>query len=154
MITNERQYQITKRKVRSFRQAIEQFDAQGGERNDIHPRIRQAEREAMESQLEDLRSELAEYDRLKAANPSIVAKADTHYVVPNPNGGWDVTRGGSTRASSHHNTKRAAIYRARKISRNQGTELRIHNKDGKISDNDSYGNGPLPRRQGNRILNP
>ena len=85
MIANEQQYRITKRKERSFRQAIEQFDAQGGERNDIHPRIRQAEREAMESQLEDLRTELAEYDRLKEANPSVKAKADTRHAAPNPN---------------------------------------------------------------------
>ncbi len=60
MITNERQYRIAKRKERSFCQAIERFDAQGSERKDAHPRIRRAEREAMESQLEDLRAELAE----------------------------------------------------------------------------------------------
>ena len=63
----------------SFRQAIKQFDAQEGERNDLHPRIRQAEREAMESQLEDLRTELAEYERLKEVNPSVMAKADTRH---------------------------------------------------------------------------
>ena len=73
MITNERQYRITKRKERSFCQAIERFDAQGSERKDVHPRIRQAEREAMESQLDDLRAELAEYDRLKAADLSVIS---------------------------------------------------------------------------------
>ncbi len=26
----------------------------------------------------------------------------THHVVPNPNGGWDVKRGSSSCASSHH----------------------------------------------------
>jgi hypothetical protein len=30
----------------------------------------------------------------------------THHLVPNPNGGWDVKRGGGSRASSHHDTKR------------------------------------------------
>lgn len=75
MITNERQYRITKRKERSFRQAIERFDAQGSGANDVHPRIRQAEREAMESQLEDLRAELAEYDRLKAPDLSVISTA-------------------------------------------------------------------------------
>ena len=58
---------VTKRRERSFRQAIERFDARGSEANAVHPRIRQAEREAMESQRADLCAELAEYERLKAA---------------------------------------------------------------------------------------
>ena len=69
---------------------------------------------------------------------------DTHHVVPNPDGGWDVKRGGSTRASEHHKTKQDAIDSARRISRNQRTELRIHNKDGRIGGSDSHGNDPFP----------
>ena len=68
----------------------------------------------------------------------------THHVVPNPDGGWDVKRGGASRASSHHDTKQDAIDRGRQISRNQGTEFRIHNKDGRIADSDSHGNDPHP----------
>ena len=75
MIANERQCKITKRKERRFHDAIERFDAQGSEASDVHPRIRQAEREAMESQLDDLRAELAEYDRLKAADLSVISTA-------------------------------------------------------------------------------
>jgi len=33
---------------------------------------------------------------------------DTHHVVPNPNGGWDVKRGGGERASGHFDTKQDA----------------------------------------------
>lgn len=44
----------------------------------------------------------------------------THHIVPNPNGGWDVKRGGAERASSHHETKREAIESGRTVSRNQG----------------------------------
>ena len=58
---------VTKRRERSFRQAIERFDTRGTEPSAVHPRIRQAEREAMESQRADLRTELAAYERLKAA---------------------------------------------------------------------------------------
>ena len=69
---------------------------------------------------------------------------DTHHVVPHPDGGWAVKRGGSTRIISRHRTKQDAVDSARKLSRRQGTELRIHNKDGKISDSDSHGNDPFP----------
>lgn len=31
---------------------------------------------------------------------------ETHHVVHNPQGGWDVKRGGAERASSHHDTNR------------------------------------------------
>ena len=68
----------------------------------------------------------------------------THHVVPNPSGGWDVKRGGGSRASSHHDTKQEAIGRGREISRNQSTELRIHNRDGRIASSDSHGNDPHP----------
>ena len=69
---------------------------------------------------------------------------ETHHVVPNPKDGWDVKRGGAARASSHHNTKRDAIDHGRAISRNQHTELRIHNRDGRIAGSDSHGNDPFP----------
>ena len=68
----------------------------------------------------------------------------THHIVPNTNGGWGVKRGGADRASSHHDTKRDAIERGREISRNQGTEFRIHNKDGRIAGSDSHGGEPYP----------
>ena len=71
---------------------------------------------------------------------------ETHHVVPNPKGGWDVKRGGADRAISHHDTKQNAIDRGREISRNQNTELRIHNRDGRISGSDSHGNDPFPPR--------
>ena len=68
----------------------------------------------------------------------------THHVVPNPHGGWDVKKGGAKRASSHHDTKSDAIDAGRNVSRNQSTELRIHNKNGRISNSDSHGNDPYP----------
>ncbi|MBF0181924.1 MAG: DUF2188 domain-containing protein [Magnetococcales bacterium] len=67
---------------------------------------------------------------------------ETHHVVHNPNGGWDVIRGGAERASGHFDTKQDAIERGRELSRNQGTELRIHNLDGQIGGSDSHGHDP------------
>lgn len=70
----------------------------------------------------------------------------SHHVVPNQNGGWDVKRGGGERASARFDAKAHAIDRGREISRNQGTELRIHNRDGRIASSDSHGNDPNPPR--------
>ena len=67
-----------------------------------------------------------------------------HHVVPNPNGGWDVKRNGGKRASVHTVTKKEAVDKGREISKNQDTELVIHNKNGKISNPDSHGNDPCP----------
>lgn len=67
-----------------------------------------------------------------------------HHVVPRSCGGWEVKRGGAERATSHHDTKREAVDRGPEISRNQGTELRIHNMDGKIGQSDSHGRDPDP----------
>lgn len=69
---------------------------------------------------------------------------ESHHVVPSPNGGWNIKRGGASRSIGHFDTKQDAVNRGRDISRNQGTELRIHNRDGKISRSDSHGNDPCP----------
>lgn len=72
-----------------------------------------------------------------------MSKKQTH-VVPNSEGGWDIKQSGGQRSSGHFDTKQEAVDRARKISRNQGNELVIHNKDGKISQKNSHGNDPYP----------
>lgn len=72
MITNERQYRITRSEADRFRKAISEL-AHPAVRPDVHPRLLQAEREAMESQLADLQAELAEYDRLKSADLSVIS---------------------------------------------------------------------------------
>jgi hypothetical protein len=71
---------------------------------------------------------------------------DTHHVVSNPDGGWNVKRGGAARASGHFETEREAIKQGREVSRSQGTELRIHNRDGRIAQSDSHGRDPNPPR--------
>ena len=75
MITNERQYRITRKKAQSFARAIEEFDARLDERSEVHARLLQAEREAMESQLVDLREELEEYEQLKSTDLSVISVA-------------------------------------------------------------------------------
>ena len=75
MITNERQYRITRRRAADFASAMKEFDVKSHERTDVHPRLLRAEREAMNSQLADLREELEEYERLKATNPPAIPVA-------------------------------------------------------------------------------
>jgi transcriptional regulator with XRE-family HTH domain/Zn-dependent peptidase ImmA (M78 family) len=72
MISNERQYRITKAEAERFRQALAVMDAQQGVRDDIHPRLVQAERDALQSQLDDLLGEMAEYEALRAGGVSII----------------------------------------------------------------------------------
>jgi hypothetical protein len=67
---------------------------------------------------------------------------NSHHVVPNPNGGWDVKKGGAEKASLHTDTKQDAIDRGREISKNQGTEFVIHGQNGVIQSKDSHGNDP------------
>jgi hypothetical protein len=67
---------------------------------------------------------------------------DTHHVVPNRGGGWDVRRAGADRSSGHFDNKAEAVNHGRGISRNAGTELRIHNRDGRIGQSDSHDHDP------------
>lgn len=62
MIANERQYAITRAQVERFQQTLDGAAAKGAK---LHPRASKAMREGLESQLQDLRAELAEYERLK-----------------------------------------------------------------------------------------
>ena len=62
MITNERQYQISKAQVAKFRAAIEAPDSST---RTLHPRAQKALREAAQSQLDDLLADVAEYERLR-----------------------------------------------------------------------------------------
>ena len=62
MIANERQYRVTQEKARRLALAVREFDANSCARAGVHPKLVQAEREAMVSQLADLREELADYE--------------------------------------------------------------------------------------------
>jgi DNA-binding XRE family transcriptional regulator len=75
VIKNERQYRITKAQAERFAAALSALasapeEVKGeevkGEKGatSIHPLLRQAEREALESQLGDLRGQMAEYEAL------------------------------------------------------------------------------------------
>lgn len=73
-----------------------------------------------------------------------MSKKNQH-VVPHV-GGWAVRGAGNGRATSVHDTQRAAIDAARGIAQNQHSELLIHGRNGQIRDRDSYGGDPFPPR--------
>lgn len=54
---------------------------------------------------------------------------DAHHVLPNKNGGWDIKKTNAKRASRRFDTKKEAIEAARVMSKNEGTELIIHDKN-------------------------
>ena len=63
MITNERQYLITKAEADRFELALNQADEPNKK---LHPKLRKAAREGLESQLQELREALYEYEALRA----------------------------------------------------------------------------------------
>ena len=70
MITNERQYRITRAQVARFEAALSAAATIAHQRTDM--RLVVAEREALSSQLDDLREELEEYERWKAADVTTI----------------------------------------------------------------------------------
>lgn len=60
MITNQRQYLNTQAQAERFRQALAAPDLEG-----LHPKAAKAMRDGLRSQLDDLETELGEYDVLR-----------------------------------------------------------------------------------------
>jgi transcriptional regulator with XRE-family HTH domain len=64
MITNERQYKISKSSAERFRTALADFDRKG-QSSDYHPALIAAQRDAMRSQLDEILADIAAYEALK-----------------------------------------------------------------------------------------
>ncbi len=71
MIKNERQYKITKANARKFREALSSPEVQS-EDNAIDPIIVNATQNAIRSQIEELESQIQEYEELKTGRVRIV----------------------------------------------------------------------------------
>jgi Uncharacterized protein conserved in bacteria (DUF2188) len=67
------------------------------------------------------------------------------HVVPR-DGDWAVRGEGNSRDTSRHDTQAEAIDAGRDIARNQGSELLVHDRQGRIRSRDSYGGDPFPPR--------
>ena len=75
-----------------------------------------------------------------------MAKQNKDYHVVPHGDGWAVRRENAERVSSQHPTQKAAIDAGIPLAKKTHGELRIHGKDGRIRDSDSYGNDPASRR--------
>jgi ribosome-binding protein aMBF1 (putative translation factor) len=69
VIANDLQYRVTQRAARDFEESLARLDADAKDRPAW---VRRTMREAMESQLADLRSELAAYDALRAGHVRVL----------------------------------------------------------------------------------
>lgn len=66
------------------------------------------------------------------------------HVTPHKSGGWQVKTGGAKKATKITSTQAEGIQIATQIARNQGTDTKIHGRDGRIRAGNSYGNDPCP----------
>ena len=70
--------------------------------------------------------------------------AKNQHITPHPNGGWQVKGADNSKATVVTSTQGEAIKIGREIAKNQGSELFVHNKQGRIRERNSYGNDPCP----------
>ncbi len=73
-----------------------------------------------------------------------MAKRKETHVVPKSERGWDVKKSGAKKATKHFDKKSDAEKFGREVSQNQGSELIVHGKNGKIQRSDSHGKDPNP----------
>src|SRR6185436_20841558 len=73
MIKNDRQYRITKAAAAKFEDALREFDSgTTAEEHEVHPAIAKAQRAAIQSQLDELRSQLREYEELASGKIGVL----------------------------------------------------------------------------------
>ena len=75
MITNDRQYKIAKSQIQDFQQALSDLLASPVPEN-VHPKIFEAHKGAVESQLQELISQVNEYETLKTGKVVITEVKD------------------------------------------------------------------------------
>jgi len=76
----------------------------------------------------------------------MVKRKEIHVVPNSQRGGWDIKRENAERASKHFETKADAVSAAIAQAKRIGAEMIPHNKNGKISNPNSYGGDPFPQR--------
>jgi HTH-type transcriptional regulator/antitoxin HigA len=78
MITNDRQYRIVKAQIENFQETLESLGLNFNHIKDVHPKILEAERNAVNHQLQQLLVQVKEYEELKAGEIFITEVKDLH----------------------------------------------------------------------------
>ncbi len=73
-----------------------------------------------------------------------MTKRKEHHIVPISEGIWGVKKSDGEKSIKNFDKKADAESFGRKVSQNQGSELVIHGKDGRIQRSDSHGPDPHP----------
>lgn len=60
--------------------------------------------------------------------------------------GWAVKGAGNEKATAVYRTQAEAIDAGKRIATNQGSDLVVHGRDGRIRSKDSFGRDPIPPR--------
>lgn len=71
---------------------------------------------------------------------------NTQRVTRTSEGQWQHKGDGNERATRVTRTQREAIDSARSVARNQGGEVVVHGRNGRIRSKDSFGSDPNPPR--------
>lgn len=71
-------------------------------------------------------------------------KSNTQRVTRRPDGQWQHKADGNNRATKVTDTQKEAWESAIRTAKNQGSEVVVHGRNGRIRSKDSYGNDPNP----------
>ncbi len=80
MITNERQYRVTKAALGRFEQSVQHLKEQP--LNGLHRRLRQAQIEASQSEVEVLRDQLEDYEKTRSGEQAPAVELEVLKEVP------------------------------------------------------------------------
>ena len=79
MITNNRQYQISRVQLRKLRDAVKVFDIKETTKHIKSLALAKAELGALMSEIDDLEAQVKEYEYLKSVNPFHQLQYSIHY---------------------------------------------------------------------------
>jgi ribosome-binding protein aMBF1 (putative translation factor) len=80
MITNQKQYRVTKAALGRFEQSVQHLKAQP--LNGLHRRLRQAQIEAAQSEVEVLRGQLDDYEKTRSGEQAPAVELEVLKEVP------------------------------------------------------------------------
>jgi len=115
MIKNQRQYETTRTQAARFEAALAEFN-QSRVGSDLPPLLLQAEHDALESQLRDLREELREYESLQAGERKVL-ELTTMSELPSA-----LIRGRIAAGLSHRDLAERLGWKEQQIQRYEATD--------------------------------